>query len=193
MARKYLTHFAFKNQGNLSAFKKKGASYLSQYMIEDIENKTQIYLSRNGMEGLRNNKSITVDLFKQISDQVNLTFCDHNKEKFSVQESVELHLDIKNVQTLHVKVFEFNTLTYYRKNLKPFDTGLDLDGLESSITKKFEFNDPPNVKRQETFKFDELIGKVGLFIVEFLGNGRSARAVVKKGSLSLIHRSTVAG
>jgi hypothetical protein len=34
---------------------------------------------------------------------------------------------------------------------------------------------------------------VGLFIIEFLGNGCSARAVVKKGSLSLIHRSTVAG
>ena len=32
-----------------------------------------------------------------------------------------------------------------------------------------------------------------IFIVEFVGNGRSARAVVKKGSLSLIYKSTVAG
>ena len=33
----------------------------------------------------------------------------------------------------------------------------------------------------------------GLFIVDFVGNGRSARAVIKKGSLSLIHRMTEAG
>jgi len=32
-----------------------------------------------------------------------------------------------------------------------------------------------------------------LFIVEFIGNGVSARAVIKKGSLSLVHRSTIAG
>jgi hypothetical protein len=37
------------------------------------------------------------------------------------------------------------------------------------------------------------VGRIGLFIVEFVGNGRSARAVVKKGSLSLIHKSTEAG
>ena len=41
--------------------------------------------------------------------------------------------------------------------------------------------------------FPELAGRVGLFIVEFVGTGRSARAVVKKGSLSLIYKSTVAG
>ena len=34
---------------------------------------------------------------------------------------------------------------------------------------------------------------MGLFIIEMLGNGTSARAVIKKGSLSLIHKSTVAG
>lgn len=45
----------------------------------------------------------------------------------------------------------------------------------------------------ESFEFPELNDKVGLFIIEFLGNGRSARAVIKKGSLSLIHRSTIAG
>ena len=43
------------------------------------------------------------------------------------------------------------------------------------------------------FQFPELNDKVGLFIVDFQGNGKSARAVIKKGSLSLIHRSTEAG
>jgi hypothetical protein len=102
-------------------------------------------------------------------------------------------MEIKNVDAVHCKVFEFNTITFYRKNLRPFDTGIDLDGLESTITKTFSTKYPPNFKKKETFKFEELKDRVGLFIIEFLGNGCSARAVVKKGSLSLIHRSTVAG
>lgn len=97
------------------------------------------------------------------------------------------------MDTVHCKVFEFNTLTYYRKTLKPFDTSIDLDGLESTITRKFDFNLPTNCKKREKFEFPELADRVGLFIVEFVGNGRSARAVIKKGSLSLIHKSTVAG
>ena len=35
--------------------------------------------------------------------------------------------------------------------------------------------------------------KVGLFIVEMQGNGKMSRAVIKKGSLTLIHRSTASG
>jgi hypothetical protein len=104
-----------------------------------------------------------------------------------------LWLEVKNVQTLHCKVFEFNTLTYYRKTLKPFDSAIDLDGLESEITKSFGFQRPGNLTTHEKFAFPELTGKAGLFIIELIGNGTSARAVVKKGSLSLIHKSTVAG
>lgn len=113
-----------------------------------------------------------------------------------MDERVELYLKVKNVQKLQVKVFEFNTLTYYRKNLKPFDTSIDLDGVESSLTTEHLYpleTYPSNFLHEEVFRFDKLAGKVGLFVVEFLGNGVSSRAVVKKGSLSLIHKSTSAG
>jgi len=102
-------------------------------------------------------------------------------------------MEIKNVDAVYCKVFEFNTLTFYRKNLRPFDTAIDLYGLDSTMKKDFNNKYPANFKKTETFLFEELAGKTGLFIIEFLGNGCSARAVVKKGSLSLIHRSTVAG
>ena len=46
---------------------------------------------------------------------------------------------------------------------------------------------------EEVFEFEELKGKVGLLIIEFEGNGLISRAIVKKGSLSLIHRSTASG
>jgi hypothetical protein len=106
---------------------------------------------------------------------------------------VQLVLEIKNIQTLYAKIFEFNTETYYKKTLSPFNTGVNLDGLVASAEKIFEYKYPPNKKVIEKFDFPELNGKIGLFIVEFIGNGMSARAVIKKGSLSIIHKPTIAG
>ena len=35
--------------------------------------------------------------------------------------------------------------------------------------------------------------KRGLYVIEFLGNGISSRAIIKKGALTLIHKNTIAG
>ena len=96
-----------------------------------------------------------------------IKFRPENKEKFRPEELVELTIDVKNVETIHVRVFEFNTETYYRKNMKPFDTTVDLDGLEAKINHKFEYKEPKNVMMKRKFEFPELNNKVGLFIVDF--------------------------
>ena len=118
-----------------------------------------------------------------------------NQDKFKINEQVHLEIEVKNIKKLHYKVFEFNTLTYYRKTLKPFNTSIDLDGLEteSGFSKSMDIDALENQKKVLPFDFPELSNKVGLFIIEFVGNGKSARAVIKNGSLSLIHRSTVSG
>lgn len=43
------------------------------------------------------------------------------------------------------------------------------------------------------FAFDELAGKIGVFIIEFQGNGKLSRAIIKKGSLTLIHKTVKGG
>jgi hypothetical protein len=92
-----------------------------------------------------------------------------------------------------VRVFEFNTETYYKKNLTKFDTNVNLDGLEARIKEVREYSHPSNIQFTDKFTIEHLKGKIGIFIIEMMGNGMSARAVVKKGSLSLVHRSTIAG
>ena len=152
----------------------------------------QIYLSKTGLQGVKS-KSISQAKWLEHLDKVALEFRPENKEKFKPHELVQLSVDVKNVETIHVRVFEFNTETYYRKNLKPFDTAVDLDGLEAKINHKFDYTEPKNAMVRRKFEFPELNDKVGLFIIDLQGNGKSARAVIKKGSLSLIHRSTEAG
>jgi hypothetical protein len=54
---------------------------------------------------------------------------------------------------LHVKIFEFNTETYYKKNLMPFNTGVNLDGLDASESLKFSYDSyGPNMRHREEFK-----------------------------------------
>ena len=61
-----------------------------------------------------------------------LEFTRSNKKHFGVDEDVSLQVICKNVPRLDVKIFEFNTLTYYKKNLEEFDIDLELDGLMPS-------------------------------------------------------------
>jgi hypothetical protein len=46
-----------------------------------------------------------------------IRFLENNQELFRVEDEVQLKLEIKNVQTLYIKIFEFNTETYYKKTL----------------------------------------------------------------------------
>jgi hypothetical protein len=97
------------------------------------------------------------------------------------------------VPTLYVKIFEFNSENYYRKTLSPFRTDVNLDGLISTDEKVFEFKEPPQKKFRYELEFPELDDRIGLFVIEMISNGYSSRAVIKKGSLSLITKSTIAG
>lgn len=194
MIKKYLEHFCTQKGGSLESFRDDfDAAYL-----KNIEERVAIYSVEAG-EGLTKIQTeASGDLLKKyqaISSETIVRFLESNAEQFKVDEEVVLTLELKNVQTLYLKIFEFNTETYYKKTLQPFNTGVNLDGLVASTERKVEdFKDrPANKKYIESFKFPELTGKVGLFIVEFIGNGLSARAVIKKGSLSLIHKPTIAG
>ena len=100
---------------------------------------------------------------------------------------------MKNVPQLFVKIYEFNSENYYRKTMAPFRTDVNLDGLVAAHEQRFDFDERPQVKFRHVFDFPQLDNRVGLFVIELIGNGYSSRAVVKKGTLSLVCRSTSAG
>lgn len=131
--------------------------------------------------------------YEQLAKKVMIQILDFNPDLYKRNDRVKLHLELKNVPTLYVKIFEFNSENYYRKNLAPFRTDVNLDGLISTDEKVFEFKEPPQKKFRFEIDFPELDNKIGLFVIEMISNGYSSRAVIKKGSLSLITKSTIAG
>ena len=71
IARQYLNHFAFENNGDLSQFKKKDAMFLTKDMINQIEAKVQVYLSQDGLKSVKN-ETMTQSLYQQICEEVDL-------------------------------------------------------------------------------------------------------------------------
>ena len=52
--------------------------------------------------------------FKALKERVDIDFAYTNKTTFAADEPVHLDLNLKNVPTLVVKVFEINAANYYR-------------------------------------------------------------------------------
>eukprot|EP00456_Euglypha_rotunda_P016433 TRINITY_DN1542_c1_g1_i2.p1 TRINITY_DN1542_c1_g1~~TRINITY_DN1542_c1_g1_i2.p1 ORF type:complete len:2121 (+),score=552.63 TRINITY_DN1542_c1_g1_i2:3010-9372(+) len=131
-------------------------------------------------------------LFQQLKDRIDIDFVPTNKTQFAPDEAVTLDLNVKNVGTLIVKVFEINTRNYYRENRREVDTDVNLDGLVANVEKTYAYNEPPLRRMRRKYDFPQLT-KPGVYVVDFIGNGRSSRALIRKGRLRHLVRTGSAG
>jgi hypothetical protein len=130
--------------------------------------------------------------YQALKERIDIDFAFTNKKVLGANESVSLDLHLKNVQTLIVKVFEINTQNFYRENLREIDTDINLDGLVANVETTFQYNDPPLRRVARHFDFPTL-AKPGVYVVDFIGNGKSSRALVRKGKLRQLVRTGTAG
>ena len=122
------------------------------------------------------------ELFSQLKERVDIDFAPTNKTAFAADEPVRLELHVKNVSTLIVKVFEINTVNYYRTHGKEVDTDVNLDGLVANAEQTHAYPDPPLRRVGRQFEFPQL-NKPGVYVIDFIGGGKSSRALVRKGRL----------
>lgn len=132
------------------------------------------------------------EAFQALKDRVDIDFAFTNPTEFATDDPVRLELQVKNVGTLIVKVFELNTKNYYRHELREVDTDINLDGLVANEETTYEYKDPPLRRITRKFEFPKL-NKNGVYVVDFIGNGRSSRALVRKGKLRHVVNTGAAG
>lgn len=82
------------------------------HYLKSIEERVAIYTSDD-----LTNLNVDLKKYQQVSQEVQVRFLESNQEQFKVAEEVKLQVELKNIQTLYVKIFEFNTETYYKKTL----------------------------------------------------------------------------
>jgi len=127
-----------------------------------------------------------------LRDRVELSFPPHNRKAWRGDEPVSIDVDVKNVETLVVKVFEVNALNFYLSRGAEIDTSVDLDGLVAAEEKTYAYGESPLRRVRRTFEFPSL-SRPGVFVVEFIGGGISSRALVRKGRLRFVERAGSAG
>ena len=130
--------------------------------------------------------------YQELLKRVDLDFDWTSKNRFAVDERVELKLWVKNVENLIVKVFEINTENFYRGQSREIDSDIPLDGLVPHFEESFHYDDPPQLRQLRTFNFPQIDHR-GVYVIDFIGNGKSSRALVRKGHLYPIAETTLAG
>jgi hypothetical protein len=126
------------------------------------------------------------DQYEQLVKKTEISICGHNKPVFAIDETVVLDVDIKNIQTLFVKIFEINTENYYYNKKAPINTAMSLEGLITTYEETYSFNEKPQKIIRRQIELDKIPKRRGLYIVEMIGSGYSSRAIIKKGGLSIV-------
>lgn len=121
---------------------------------------------------------------EQLRTRIDLEFAPTNSQMLSRDEIVKLDLDLKNVPSLIVKIYEINTLNQYRRVKRAVSPDIELDGLVPNVEHTFKYEEAPLLRVRRSFSFPELT-RPGVYVVDFIGNGRSSRAIVRKGDLQV--------
>ena len=129
---------------------------------------------------------------KALQDRIDLDFAPVNRVFYKADDAVSLKVNVKNVKKLIVRVFEINTFNFYSRNLRPVDTAINLDGLAPTREQVYNYDERPLRRVERTFDFPKLKQR-GVYVVEVIGNGRSSRALVSKGTLRLLSANGPAG
>lgn len=186
LVRDFLAHFLRTEDG--SAFRQR----ISSEVIDEVLATTR--LLNGDPEPERWAKVLGTSRLTALRDRVDIELAPQNRVTFAADDDVTLEVDVKNVKELEVKVFRINTLAYFQSKNAEVDTSLDLDGMvPSGAEQKLRFENVPPMRRTREKIALPACKRPGTYIVELIGNGRSSRALIRKGSLRHVVRTGSAG
>ncbi|MDB6151414.1 MAG: hypothetical protein JWQ44_2862, partial [Chthoniobacter sp.] len=131
--------------------------------------------------------------FQALKDRVDIEFPATNPPFLATADEVTVGVTIKNTPKLIVKIYEINTLAFFMAQKRPLNTDLNLDGLVANSEQTHEGEASPFRRVTRSFQFPELKGKRGAWIIEFIGGGKSSRALIRKGQFKVLPQSGPAG
>ncbi len=175
LVRSHLEHF-LKDAENTDAF----AEYLQPEYLRRVFAETKL-LEGVGPED-RWYKMLSASQRQAIRDSTQLRLALHNPKYFSSDQPAKLIVDVKNIDELVVRVYEINTQSYDRTHDRPVDTDIDLDGLIATHEKRLSYNQPAIRRHRETLELEEITGR-GVWIVDLVGKGVRARAMIRRGEI----------
>lgn len=185
LIRSYLDHFFVDSEDH-----KTYGSYLQDTYLQEVFAEAKI---THGV-GDPNKWSplLSAAKYQALRERISLDFAYTSPTTYTADATVSLEVDVKNVKKLIVKIYELNAENFYRQQLQAISTSINLDGLVPNHERSLEYSVAPLLKVRHKFEFPELENP-GVYVVDFIGNGISSRALIIKGRLDFIVRTTAAG
>jgi hypothetical protein len=140
---------------------------------------------------------LTPAAFAALKNRVDVEFSPANKTQPAPADDVSIDVFVKNTSKVIVKIYEINTLSYFLTQRRQLNTDMNLDGLVANVERTEDLSADAAAKSpfrrvMRTFKFPELKGR-GAWVVEFIGGGKSSRALIRKGQWSVLAQAGPAG
>lgn len=136
---------------------------------------------------------ITPKAFQQLKERVDIEFPSTNNQLFQPGDEIRFDVAVKNTPKLIVKIFELNTLNFFQTRGQQINTDLNLDGLVANSEQTHTFEGGPFKRTRQAFQFPDLKGRRGAWIIEFIGGGRSSRALVRVGQWKALQQTGPSG
>jgi hypothetical protein len=141
---------------------------------------------------------LTPSAFQTLKDRVDIDFSPNNAPFIPPADEVSVTVFLKNTPRLIVKIYEINALNFFLTQKRELNTDLKLDGLVAHTERTHTWDDAagtsPFRRASRTFNFPELgKGQRGAWVIEFIGGGKSSRALIRKGQWHLIQQTGPAG
>lgn len=136
---------------------------------------------------------ITPTEFQRLKERVDIEFPTTNSPLFQPGDDIKFDVVVKNTPKVIVKIFELNTLNYFQTRQSQLNTDLNLDGLVANSEQTHTFEGGPFKRTRQAFQFPELKGRRGAWIIEFIGGGRSSRALVRVGQWKVLQQTGPSG
>jgi len=185
LIRSYLDRF-FVEENSYETY----ALYLNDIFLKEVFAETKITHGLGDMEQWYS--LMPPAKYQALKNRVDIEFDHANEVFFGPNDPVSISLWVKNVEKLVVRVFEINTVNYCRQNGRDVNTDIDLDGLVANDEQIYSYTEPPLRRVKRAFSFPKLEGR-GAWVIEFIGNGQSSRALIRKGRFTHRARTSTAG
>lgn len=186
LVRDYLEHF-FVEDAQYSSF----SNFIKEDYLKRVFAETKLLNSVGDAEKWFS--MLNPEQVQALKERIEIAFSPQNRKAHPIDENVDLTARVKNVKELLVKVYEVNALNFYLNEKREINTDLNLDGLVANEEQRIVYDEPSMQRHVESFSFESMKGRRGVWVVELIGNGISSRALVRKGKLQYLSKTTVGG
>lgn len=184
LVREYLEHFLLSEDG--AAF----AELLRADWLEDQLATTRLLAGAPDAE--RWAALLGPSKLAALRDRVDLELTVRNPARVAADAAVALEIDVKNVPQLVIKTYRIDAVAHFLARRAEVDTTIDLDGMVASDEQVLR-SDAPAIRRERRRIALPGCARPGTYVIELIGNGKSSRALIRKGGLRHTVRVGAAG